>query len=178
MKHSFYCKKIGALSDELIKLLHDFCLTTSYHWKKGDDFSPNVIDSSPLPNNLLNLYFIEISKYFRLSGHCGTNIARMHPKSYLREHSDLNTVRGGDLSRFFKTIKFQIPIITDDRVLMIWTETIDKFHVEHCVSGGIYIFDNIVKHSVVNGSDNYRYNLTGRFEKSALINNDLLLDRQ
>lgn len=174
MKHDFYCKKIGELSQYLLKELHDFCLTTSYHWKKGDDFSPNVIDSSPLPNNLLNLYFIEISKYFRLSGHCGTNIARMHPKSYLREHSDLNTVRGGDLSRFFNTTKFQIPIITDDRVLMIWTETIDKFHVEHLETGGIYIFDNITKHSVVNGSDNYRYNLTSRFHSSSVKDKTLI----
>jgi len=168
MKHSFYCKKIGALSDELIKLLHDFCLTTSYHWKKGDDFSSNLINCSPLPNHLLNLYFVEISKYFQPSGHCGTNIARMHPKSYLREHSDLNTVRGGDLSRFFKTIKIQIPIITNDQVFTMWTETIDKFHVEHFVTGGIYIFDNIVKHCVVNGSDVYRYNIISRFKDSSI----------
>lgn len=168
MKHSFYCKKIGQLSSDLLKKLGDFCSTAVYSWNIGDDFCDNLIDFASLSDDLSSRYLEEMSKFFNKSGHIKTNIARMHPCSYLREHSDLNTVKG-DKSRFFDVIKLQIPIITNDHVMMMWTKTLNQFHVERLKVGEIYIFDNIVRHSVVNGGDSHRFNLTSRFNRNSIV---------
>jgi lipopolysaccharide export system permease protein len=45
-----------------------------------------------------------------------------------------------------------------------------KTFVENMEVGGVYIVNNIVRHSVVNGSDDYRYNLTMRYHRISFLN--------
>jgi hypothetical protein len=80
----------------------------------------------------------------------------------------------GNAKKHDYTFKLQIPIISNDKVFMMWKYTNEKTFVENMEVGGVYIVNNIVRHSVVNGSDDYRYNLTMRYAKYAMIDQSII----
>ena len=172
MQHNFFYKKIGNISDELLSDMQSDATFAIY--KSTPDFSPNVLTISNFvsPKLIIKLFY-ELKDFFKHTGHVGTNYAKMNPISYLKEHSDFSS-HERESSIYLKMIKLQIPIITNDKVGMMWAPTSEKFDVTSFVTGGIYIIDNVRKHSVVNLSNEYRYNLTSRFHIDSLVDTSLL----
>ena len=172
MQHNFFYKKIGSISNELLCDMQSDAISTIY--KSTPDFSPNVLTTSNFVNpKLLIQLFSELKNLFHLRGHIGTNYAKMNPISYLKEHSDFSS-QERESSIHSKMIKLQIPIITNDKVGMMWAPTPEQFDVTSFVTGDIYIIDNVREHSVVNLSNEYRYNLTSRFHVDSLVDSSLL----
>jgi hypothetical protein len=171
MKHPFHYKLIGTVPSDLLAELQAMVVKQPY--LTVPDFEGSVIQvCNKLPPEdqlLLNKFYdICMSKYFRLTGNLGTNIARMAPNCYLNEHSDYTAVNYGKIQD--SIVKLQIPIITNDRVGMMWSK--DKELPATCVNmiaGGIYIIDNVRVHSCVNLSNEYRYNITSRFHIDSVI---------
>jgi hypothetical protein len=175
MKHSFPFKLIDTLDSNILNQCKIFVLHESYH--KIEDFTDYTINSSRAFNEndiiFKNIYDIYLSKYFKLSGHIGSNIARMNPNCYYPEHSDYTGVKLG--KRQDSIIKLQIPIITSVSAGLMWRH--DSENRSECLSlneGGIYIFDNCRVHSSVNFSSDYRYWLTSRWHIQSLLNPSIL----
>jgi hypothetical protein len=175
MKHSFPFKLIDNLDSNILEQFKVFVLHQSYH--AMEDFTDYTIQSSRTLNendiifkNLLNVY---LSKFFNLSGHLGSNIARMNPNSYYPEHSDYTGVKLGN--RQDNIIKLQIPIITSVSAGLMWRH--DSENRSTCLSlneGSIYIFDNCRVHSSVNFSSDYRYWITSRWHRLSLLDTSIL----
>jgi hypothetical protein len=171
MKHPFHYKLIGHIPEDLLSRLQEMVARQPY--SITPDFKEHVIRiCNKLSDNdqllLDEFYDICMSKYFRLTGNLGTNIARMAPNCYLFEHSDYTAVNYGKIQD--SIIKLQVPITTNDRVGMMWAGDSDlPSSCVNMVAGGIYIIDNVRVHSCVNLSDEYRYNLTCRFHIDSVI---------
>ena len=174
MKHNFCHKLTGMLPPALMRELKNVVARPNY--KTTPDFHPNVIQIKAISPDysaeedvlVMDKFYAHMGKYFRFSGHMGTNIARMEPTSYVSEHDDYGAAVYG--TRQDSIIKLQIPIITTDRVGMMWRG--DKNYpptIVHMVEGGIYIIDNVKVHSVVNMGTEYRYNLTSRWHLDSII---------
>lgn len=171
MFHNFYYKKIGELKEDTLKYFQDYVLKLNYVSSK--DFNSKVLNSSNIVNiDLFQKLINEMSLFFKPNGHIGTNIARMSPMSYIKEHSDYESTINIP-SNFDNIIKIQIPVLTNKFVAMMWSTTHDMFVGTFDV-GGIYIIDNIKRHSVVNFGDSYRYNITMRFDKCSICDKTLL----
>ena len=173
MQHNFFYKKIGNISDELLHGLQSDIISATYN--ASVDFPPNILTvSTSINGKLLIKLFIELTTFFNIGrGHMSTNYAKMHPMSYLKEHSDLTSYEKE--SPIYSTmIKLQIPIITNEKVGMMWAPTSYESALVNFDIGGIYIIDNIRTHSVVNLSNEYRYNLTSRFHINSLIDKSIL----
>jgi hypothetical protein len=171
MKHDFFYKKIGELSSELLQELQQCALSAEY--QSCSDFSANVIHVGRVDQSLLLKLFNELKTSFDANGYIGANFAKMSPMSYIKEHSDLGSnIR--DPGIYATMIKLQIPIITNNKVGMMWSPTPNNISVVNFDLGGIYIIDNVSTHSVVNLSSEYRYNLTARFHLASLLDKSLL----
>jgi hypothetical protein len=175
MKHSFPFKLIDTLNADTLEQFKEFVLQQSYH--KVEDFTDYTINSSRRLNendvvfkNLLNSH---LSKFFKLSGHISSNIARMYPNSYYPEHSDYTGVNLGKSQDII--IKLQIPIITSVSAGLMWRHNSENCSA--CLSlneGGIYIFDNCRVHSSVNFGNDYRYWLTSRWHIESLLDKSII----
>ena len=172
MQHNFFYKKIGNISNELLSDMHRDA--TSAIYKSTSDFSPNVLTTSNFvsPKLIIKLFY-ELKDFFKHTGHTGSNYAKMNPMSYIKEHSDLSSYEKESLI-YSNMVKLQIPIITNEKVGMMWAPTSDQFDIISFDIGGIYIIDNVRAHSVVNLSNQYRYNLTSRFKIDSLLDKTLL----
>ena len=172
MQHNFFYKKIGNISDELLYDIQRDTLSTTY--RSCVDFPPNVLTiSNSINSTLLIKLFNELSCLFKCSGHISTNYAKMYPMSYLKEHSDLSSYEK-ELPIYSTMIKLQIPIITNEKIGMMWAPTPNESTLVNFDIGGIYIIDNVRIHSVVNLSNEYRYNITSRFHINSLIDKSIL----
>ena len=172
MQHNFFYKKIGNISDELLYAMQSDAISTTY--KSCVDFSPNALTiSNNINYKLLFKLLNELSYFFKLNGHTGSNYAKMNPMSYIKEHSDLSSYEKESLI-YSTMVKLQIPIITNEKVGMMWAPTSEHFDIISFDIGGIYIIDNVREHSVVNLSNQYRYNLTSRFQVDSLLDKSLL----
>jgi hypothetical protein len=175
MQHNFFYKKIGRISNELITSLQDYVASPDFFTFPYTDFSENVITAGRLSIALKNTIINELSTFFNPEGHIISNIAKMSPMSYVKEHEDVTnqpTYRGGN--KHENMIKLQIPFVTNDLVGMMWSPTRDHTSVVNFELGGIYIIDNVRTHSVVNLSTESRYNLTSRFHVDSLLDKSLL----
>lgn len=162
------------LPPALLSKLKDVVARQNYN--TTPDFHPNVIQVEDISAAhsaeedvlVIGEFYAHMGKYFKYSGHVGTNIARMEPTSYISEHDDYGAAVYG--TRQDSIIKLQIPIITTNRVGMMWRgDTTYPPTVVHMVEGGIYIIDNVKVHSVVNMGNEYRYNLTSRWQLDSVI---------
>jgi len=172
MQHNFFYKKIGNISDELLSSLQSDIISATY--SSSIDFPPKIVNVSNSINfRLFVKLFNELSCFFKISGHISTNYAKMYPMSYLKEHSDLTSYEKESLI-YSTMIKLQIPIITNEKVGMMWAPTSYESTLINFDIGGIYIIDNVRTHSVVNLSNEYRYNLTSRFHIDSLIDKSIL----
>jgi hypothetical protein len=179
MKHNFCYKLIGILPDDLLSdlkevVLRSTCIITPdfnkevirvKHFSKEEATAEDIL--------VISKFYKHMGKYFNISGHMGTNVARMTPVSYINEHNDYGAKTFG--SQQDTIIKLQIPIITTEKVGMMWAG--DKTYpptAVHMVEGGIYIIDNVKVHSVVNLESAYRYNLTSRWHIDSIIDPTLL----
>jgi hypothetical protein len=175
MKHNFPFKLIGTLDKDTLDKFKVFVLNREYQIEPG--FSKDIIQVSTSFNYIepvfRQLFDLHLAKYFKLSGHIGSNIARMSPNSYYSEHSDYTGAKLGHMQD--SIIKFQIPIITNQGAGLMWRH--DQENHSACVSlieGGIYIFDNCRHHSSVNFSNDNRYWLTTRWHIDSLLDKSLL----
>jgi len=172
MQHNFFYKKIGNISDDLLYGLQSDAISATY--KSTSDFSSNVLTTSNRVNSkLLIKLFTELATVFKIIGHIGTNYAKMYPLSYLKEHSDLSSYEKEPLN-YSTMVKLQIPIITNEKVGMMWAPTPNETTLVNFDIGGIYIIDNVRTHSVVNLSNEYRYNLTSRWKVDSLLDTSIL----
>jgi hypothetical protein len=172
MQHNFFYKKIGNISTELLCGMQSDTLFRTY--SSCVDFPPNVLTiSNSINSTLLIKLFNELSCLFKRNGHISTNYAKMYPMSYLKEHSDLSSYEK-ESSIHSTMIKLQIPIITNEKIGMMWAPTPNESTLVNFDIGGIYIIDNVRMHSVVNLSNEYRYNLTSRFHIDSLLDKSLL----
>ena len=177
MQHNFFYKKIGRISDELITSLQHYVTTPEFFTFPYADFSGNVITVGPLSTDLKINIIDELSVFFKSEGHVISNIAKMEPMSYVKEHGDATNqpaYQEGNPSKHERMIKLQIPFITNNLVGMMWSPTREHTSVVNFELGGIYIIDNIRTHSVVNMSTFTRYNLTTRFHVNSLLDKSLL----
>lgn len=172
MDYNFYLKKIGQLDDALVEKLAEMLKARSY--TTTTDFNPDII----LVNNLLNQTDYEkalleellvnyLDALFSRSKLYNTTVSLMLPRTYLLEHSD--HVSRERLQTFYK---LHIPIVTNDKVGHMWRNSAEVFHME---KGGIYLFDNIRKHSAVNLSSEDRYHLMVRYTYGSEIDPSILL---
>lgn len=174
MKHSFPYKLIDTLDNNILEKFKVWVIHQTYH--QVEDFTDYTIKSSKSLNDyniFKNLYDVHLSKFFDLSGHLTSNIARMNPNCYYPEHADYTGVKLGNSQD--SIIKLQIPIITNPSAGLMWRHNPENQSA--CVSlkaGGIYVFDNCRIHSSVNFSDEYRYWLTSRWHKDSLLDLSLL----
>jgi hypothetical protein len=170
MKHSFCYKLIGTLDTRLLNDLKKMVVKSTY--EITSDFRADVIrvkdsffDEDAV---LMEEFYKSLSKFFRYSGHMGTNIARMSPNSYVSEHHDYSSKTYGSVQDI--VVKLQIPIITTNQVGMMWAGN-SRYRptVVHMIEGGIYIIDSIKIHSAVNIGSDYRYNITSRWNVNSVI---------
>ncbi len=175
MKHCFPFKLIDTIDTDTLEQFKIFALDQTYH--AMEDFTDYTIRSSRTLNEndiiFKNLLNVHLSKYFKLFGHIGSNIARMYPNSYYPEHSDYTSVNLGKSQD--SIIKLQIPIITSVSAGLMWRHNSENRSA--CVSlneGGIYIFDNCRVHSSVNFSNDYRYWLTSRWHIQSVLDTSIL----
>jgi len=171
MQHNFFYKKIGRISDGLITSLQHYVTTPDFFTFPYADFSGNVMSVGPLPKDIKNIVVNELSLFFNPAGHMLSNIAKMEPMSYLKEHEDSSR---SNPTKFDNMVKLQIPFITNNLVGMMWAPNRENTSVVNFELGGIYIIDNIRTHSVVNMSTFTRYNLTSRFHLNSLLDKSLL----
>lgn len=169
---------------ETLAELKEFVVAQDY--RESNDFESYTVnvtrDLTSNPNNQAVKKFIRkyMLKYFDAEGNISTNLSRMAPYSYVSEHSDYNANTFGD--RQDDIIKLQIPIITNPGAGLMWPETQPTEEQlarnpdatglpSACCSlreGGIYIMNNVRKHSSVNFSSEYRYWLTCRWQLLSL----------
>jgi len=172
MRHPYSYKLIGNISQTILDELKIVALEQEYIG--CPDFHPNVIKISRYMHkiaenhrNTVSKVYKELAKFIDPTGNIGTNIACMYPNSYLVEHSDYTAVNYGSMQD--NIVKIQIPIITNDKVAMMWREEGKSIStVAHLIEGGIYIVNNIQIHSAINLSDQNRYYLTMRFKNDAV----------
>jgi len=175
MQHNFFYKKIGRISDGLITSLQDYVTSPEFFTFSYADFSANTITAGRLSIALKDNIINELSIFFNPQGHIMSNIAKMSPMSYVKEHEDVtNQPTYQEGSKHENMIKLQIPFVTNDLVGMMWSPTRDHTSVVNFELGGIYIIDNVRTHSVVNMSTETRYNLTSRFHVNSLLDKSLL----
>ena len=168
MNHKFHCYKLLSIDDDVVQKLSNHIKTLEY--KSCPDFPSDIIQvSTDIDNSIVSLVQQNLSKFIDINARPTSNIARMSPRTYLAEHSDHST-HMGNAKKHDYTFKLQIPIISNDKVFMMWKYTNEKTFVENMEVGGVYIVNNIVRHSVVNGSDDYRYNLTMRYHRISFLN--------
>jgi hypothetical protein len=177
MQHPYFFKKIGNVSDKFMTAAKDYFNSPTFKLETASDFSPDVINTCTLTPLLKKMLLEnELGPFFKKEGHVATNVAVMSPMSYLKEHGDLSSQYKIDLDqdKFSKIIKLQIPIITNDKVGMMWAPTAMNTRVVSFDLGGIYIIDNIRTHSAVNLSNEYRYYVTTRYHLDSLIDSSII----
>lgn len=182
MLHNWFYKKIGQLPQDLLDQAKKVCQTSTYvsltpdihrvtkNYSFGGKLS-DAVDSMEL-KLLYRGIVVYLYNFFTPGGHNGTNIARLDPKTYIKEHSDFTNNNSTEFQ--LSTIKLQIPIITNDQNAMMWATVPSDSEVGILETAGIYIIDNIKPHSVVNLSSDYRYWITSRWKSSSIIDKNLL----
>ena len=178
MRHPYSYKHIGNLNKLVLDELKTVALAQEY--LQCPDFHPDVIKVSrnrhtfsENDRNIIGKVYRELNKFVDPNANIGTNIACMYPGTYLLEHSDYTAVNYGSMQD--NILKIQIPIITTDKVAMMWreddtvTSTVAQF-----IEGGIYIVNNVRPHSAINLSDQNRYFLTIRFNNDAVRDYSIL----
>jgi hypothetical protein len=182
MLHNWFYKKIGQLPQNLLDRAQRISETSTYvsltpnvhHMTKNYSFGGKL--STAVESLELKLLYrdivIYLHNFFAPNGHVGTNIARLEPKTYIKEHSDFNNSNSTEFQ--LSTIKLQIPIITNEQNALMWATVPSDSEVGILEPAGIYIIDNIKPHSVVNLSGNYRYWMTSRWKLSSIIDKNLL----
>jgi hypothetical protein len=172
MRHPYSYKHIGNISQPVLEELKTVALAQEY--LQCPDFHPEVIKVSGMrfkfsENDRITIgkVYRELARFIDPAANIGTNIACMYPNTYLLEHSDYTAVNYGKIQDTI--LKIQIPIITNDKVAMMWRED-DKVTstVAKLIEGGIYIVNNVRFHSAINLSDQNRYFLTIRFKNDAV----------
>jgi hypothetical protein len=173
MFHSFHCKQIATISSNTVEIIASTLPQLKY--VTVVDFPQDVITVSYDCNpQLIGLVRQELAHLIRPDALDSSNIARMAPMTYLGEHTDVAS-KQGDPHRHTNSFKLHIPIITNDRVFMMWRVERRKTIVEHFTLGGVYVVNNIMNHCVINGGDTHRYYLTMRFYKDSLIDSQLVI---
>jgi hypothetical protein len=172
MRHPYSYKHIDNLPQSILEELKTVALAQEY--LQCPDFHPDVIKVSGMrytfsENDCMTLrkVYKELARFVDPGANIGTNIACMYPGTYLLEHSDYTAVKYGKIQDTI--LKIQIPIITNDKVAMMWREddTVTST-VAKLIEGGIYIVNNVRPHSAINLSDQNRYFLTIRFKNDAI----------
>jgi hypothetical protein len=182
MLHNWYYKKIGNLSQHLWEKAKCVCEKSQYVsltpnvnvMAKNYSFGGKLYTS--LDSIEVKLLYKDMIHYlynfFKPDGHLGTNIARLGPRTYIKEHSDFNNSNSTEFQ--LTTIKLQIPIITNDKNALMWATVPSESEIGIFETGGIYIIDNIKPHSVVNLSNDNRYWITSRWKLSSILDTKLL----
>ena len=174
MKHTFAFKLIGNLDASLLEQFKTFVVAQAYQTTNDFvEYAITIRNIKPQEEIFKNFVNLQMSKYFKLEGHVGTNIARMAPNSYVSEHTDYAANTYGKMQD--SIVKFQIPIITNSGAGMMWRH--DKENRSASMSfieGGIYAIDNCRAHSSVNFSNEQRYWITTRWNINTLIDNSIL----
>lgn len=175
MRHKFAYKFLEFINSDTLALLKDYVVAQEYH--ASNDFEYGQVQLynriHPQEHSIVELFRHHLFKYFKFSGHIGTNLARMSPRAYVSEHSDYTANTYG--SNQDNIIKLQMAIITTPGAGLMWPKTDDQPATSlNLLPGGIYIMDNVREHSSVNFSDEYRYWITSRWHLNSLINPGLL----
>ena len=169
MQHNFYYKQIGKISNSLLTQLQQS--VDQLHYTECDDFCPTVLTVSNLPPLLLVKFLLEMNNFFELKGHIATNIAKIDKNSYLREHSDTQSLFLNN-DKITNSLKIHVPILNTENAAMMWVPNI----VTNFKVGCIYVIDNIKIHSAINLDNKPRYNLTTRFYLDSFKHNYMLKD--
>jgi len=174
MKHSFFYKEIGQLDKALLSTLQE--KVPNYSYEPDPDFYHGIITTGKLNTYDMASILNDLSRYFKITGHIGTNIALMKPMTYLNEHSDLATKHELNILRKNNNstaVKLQIPIITNDKVAMMWRNSTPELNKQSNVVnfkiGKIYIINNIDPHCAINLSNSPRYFITSRFHMDSVL---------
>lgn len=172
MQYNFFIKKLGHVDFNLVEKIRKALVTRVY--TATPDFNPEVILVNSLSGK--SSYEIEIFEELLVNNldilfdrHKLMNmtVSMMLPNTYLLEHSDTVSIE-----RVQNFHKIHIPITTNDKVGHMWRDLIHPFHMD---IGGIYLFDNMRKHSVVNLSSEPRHNIIVRYNSGAELDPHTLL---
>jgi hypothetical protein len=175
MRHNWCYKKIGDIPTDLYMEFQQAVVNLNYTSAADLDYSVSINTNQTLEFITALAKFANfMTKFFRFEGLRATNIARMNPMSYLREHTDGKNTN--HLPGYHdQLVKMQIPIITSDKSGMMWPPEMGMpATLVNFQPGGIYIIDNLRYHSAVNLNNSYRYYLTSRWHVDSLIDRSLL----
>jgi hypothetical protein len=174
MRHNFTYKLIDKISEPILSSLKQYVVQGLY--TGSNDFQEYTLTIRNLYNidpPVQNLFEQHLAKFFKLTGHIGTNVARMVPGGYVPEHSDYMANTFG--SRQDSIVKMQIPIITNPGAGLCWkwdeTNQAQSLFLEE---GGIYVFDNCKIHSSVNLGASDRYWITTRWDINSVIDSSII----
>ena len=175
MKLNFAYKLLDRVDASIINDLKSIALTGPYQATpdfKGYTLTLKKLDpTSVMP--IQRLFREHMSKFFQLSGHLSTNIARMAPGGYIPEHVDYAAQVFGNQQD--SILKFQIPIITNPGAGLCWKhEDNSPSQSLFLEEGGIYLFNNCRPHSSVNLGHSDRYWLTSRWNVNSLLDATML----
>ena len=174
MRHTFTYKLIDRLNPAVLNTLKQYVVQGAYSATNDfQDYTITIRHIHPTDQPVLDLFIQHLSKFFKLDGHIGTNVARMVPGGYVPEHSDYTANTYG--SRQDSIVKLQIPIITNPGAGLSWrwdeNSRAESLFLEE---GGVYVFDNCKTHSSANFGSTDRYWITSRWDVNSIVDNTIL----
>lgn len=152
-------ERIGHISESLlveIKLwLQGLNYSKKYDWVI--ECSGLISRSEPIVEAIIQ----ELEPLIRPRGFKSAVVNKMPKLSYIPEHSDVMITKRSNME-----FKLHIPIVTNSQVGFMWPghERNREPRVTQFEAGGIYLFNNVAKHSVVNLSNEDRYHFIIEFE--------------
>ena len=174
MKHNFTYKLIDRLSQPILDELKRYVVQGTYTASNDfQEYTISIRNLNDIQQPVMNMFEQHLSKFFRLDGHIGTNVARMVPGGYVPEHSDYTANTYG--SRQDSIVKMQIPIITNPGAGLCWRwDKNSRAEALFLEEGGVYVFDNCKTHSSVNFGTEDRYWITTRWDIKSVIDSSII----
>jgi hypothetical protein len=158
MNHPFECKQIGKISKGLLSQLKSLALAADYK----QVYAWELLQTDFLDADLAEVQQVihEINTFTTAEGFKTASFSILPGLTYGPEHSDTWIT-----DKTLENCKIHIPVITNPFVGSMWPgyDAQRKAFVTTLQEGGIYIYNNLVKHSVVNLSPEPRYHLLLEF---------------
>lgn len=171
MNYTFYLKKIGTLSEHWHKHLVNYAvnvLENEHVYKIHPDFgnttdklyiTPRFYNDNPYLSEFINDKDEGLAKYFDNDHFKYITLQRVEPYSYIYEHTDMDGPYAGQAA-FHHKIHF--PLITNEYVAYSWRRNAAPTMLG-MEERGIYLFNQIVTHNVMNLSRVPRYHLIAQY---------------
>ena len=156
----FMVLDIGVISEFWLKRLRELALDAEYRpleaFRRGKQLQVATIE----PVDLHSFVRDDVGGVGKLADPekvLDCTFDRMSPMHYLNEHSDAQVTPSVPVVH-----KIHVPLYTNPYVLFRWSLTSGN-EVHGLEEGHVYLYNDVLPHSVVNGGDSHRYHLIMRY---------------